>query len=83
MLLAGHFDSRPPGVGEALIPTRPQVYHRAVKGSLGAEFISPQKVYTFSFRVGIIIPKKCKVYPLSYGDSERITIIQTAKTQAP
>ena len=83
MLLAGHFDSCPPEVGESLIPTRPQVYYRAVKDSLGAEFISPQKVYTFSFMVGIIMPKKCKVYPLIYEDSERITRIQTAKTQAP
>ena len=34
--------------------------------TLAAEFISPPKVYTFSFIVGSIIPKKCKVYPLSY-----------------
>ena len=35
---------------------------------LVAEFISPPKVYTFSFIVGNIFPQsvKCKVYPLSY-----------------
>ena len=46
---------------------------------LVAEFISPPKVHTFSFVVGNfasclaefvivgnIIPKRCKVYPLSY-----------------
>ena len=41
----------------------PRLFSKVV---LVAEFISPPQVYTFRFIVGAIIPKKCKVYPLSY-----------------
>ena len=37
-----------------------------IKKHLVAEFISPQKVYTFSFTVGDTIPKSVKCIPLSY-----------------
>ena len=42
---------------------------------LVAEFISPQKVYTFGFRVGSIIPKKSTVYPLSYYEAHHFLFL--------